>query len=152
MTKRFVSIWFRHLAIDWFSRQQPELRKQPFVLRTPSRGRMIITGVNDLAASEGVNNGMVLADARAVVKNMQVLDDKPDLPKRLLKKLAEWCIRFTPCVAPDEPDGLLLDVTGCPHLWGGDRNYINDITKKLNARGYDVCVAIADTIGASWAV
>ncbi len=119
--KRFVSIYFRHLAIDWFARQQPELRNQPFVLRTPSRGRMIITGVNDLAAKEGIGIGMVLADARAVATNLKVLDDKPDLPSRLLSKLAEWCIRFTPCVAANEPDGLLLDVTGCSHLWGGDQ-------------------------------
>jgi protein ImuB len=152
MNRRFVSIWFRHLAIDWFSRQQPEINKQPFVLRTPSRGRMIITGVNDLAAKAGIRNGMVLADARAVVPNLRYLDDKPDLPSRLLKKLAEWCIRFTPCVATNEPDGLLLDVTGCSHLWGGDQNYINEITKKLNARGYSVRVSIADTIGAAWAV
>jgi protein ImuB len=152
MNKRFVSIWFRHLSIDWFSKQQPGLRKQPFVLRTPSHGRMIITGVNDIAATAGISSGLVLADARAVIPDLQYLDDKPDLPARLLKKLAEWCIRFTPSVAPDEPDGLLLDATGCSHLWGGDQNYINDITKKLNARGYHVRVAIADTIGAAWAV
>jgi len=152
MKKRFVSIWFRHLAIDWFSKQQSELRKQPFVLRTPSHGRMIITGVNDIAAKAGVHNGMVLADARAVVPGLHVLDDKPDLPGRLLKKLAEWCIRFTPFVAPDEHDGLLLDVTGCAHLWGGDQNYINDITKRLITRGYHVRVAIADSVGVAWAV
>lgn len=152
MSRRFVSIWFRHLAIDWFSKQQPELRHQPFVLRTPSRGRMIITGVNDVAAQAGIVNGMVLADARAVVPGLQYLDDKPDLPSRLLKKLAEWCIRFTPSVTIDAPSGLLLDVSGCAHLWGGDHAYISDITKKLTARGYSVRVAIADTIGTAWAV
>ena len=151
MKKRFVSIWFRHLAIDWFSKQQPELRKKPFVLRTPSHGRMIVTGVNDLAAKAGIGNGMILADARAVVPGLQVLDDKPDLPLRLLNRLADWCIRFTPCVAIDA-DGLLFDATGCSHLWGGDQNYLNDITKKLTGRGYDVRVAIADTVGAAWAV
>lgn len=152
MKRRYVSIWFKHLAIDWFSRQQPELRKQPFVLRTPVRGRMIITGVNPIASRAGISNGMVLADARAVIPGLQVLDDKPDLPKRLLRKLAEWCIRFTPGVAVDSPDGLMLDATGCSHLWGGDQNYLNDITKRLTSRGYDVRVAIGDTIGAAWAV
>lgn len=151
MRKRFVSIWFRHLSIDWFTKRQPELGKQPFVLRTPSRGRMIVTGVNDIASKAGIVNGMVLADARAVVPNLQVLDDQPDLPPRLLNKFADWCIRFTPSAAIDLPDGLVLDVTGCSHLWGGDQHYINEITNKIKALGYSVRVAIADTIGSAWA-
>jgi len=152
MKHRYVSIWFKHLAIDWFSRQQTGLRKQPFVLRTPVRGRMIVTGVNPIAERSGIVNGMVLADARAVVPGLQVLDDKPDLPIRLLNKLGEWCIRFTPGVAVDVPDGLLFDATGCSHLWGGDQKYLDDITKRLTSRGYNVRVAIADTIGVAWAI
>lgn len=120
---------------------------------------MIITGVNPIAAKSGIANGMVLADARAVVTGLQVLDDKPDLPLRLLNKLGEWSLRFTPGVAVDAclpdrqaPDGLLFDATGCSHLWGGDQNYLDDITKRLITRGYNVRVAIADTIGAAWAV
>jgi len=151
MRRRYVSIWFKHLSTDWFEKQQPELRQKPFVLRTPVRGRMIITGVNPIALEAGIGNGMVLADARAVVKDLQVLDDKPDLPVRLLSKLGEWCIRFTPGVAVDAPDGLLLDATGCTHLWGGDQKYMDDITKRLTTRGYHIRIAIADTIGAAWA-
>jgi protein ImuB len=151
MKRRFVSIWFRQLMIDWFSLQQPKLREQPLVLRTSSHGRMIITGTNGKARSAGITTGMVLADARAVVPGLQVLDDQPKIPLKLLRKLAEWCIRFTPAAAVDPPDGLLLEVTGCSHLWNGDQNYINDITNKLSARGYNVRVAIADTIGAAWA-
>jgi protein ImuB len=69
----------------------------------------------------------------------------------LLTRLAEWCIRFTPIVAIDPPDGLLMDVTGCCHLWGGDALYLSDIINKLNIRGYNIRAAMADTIGAAWA-
>lgn len=133
-------------------KQQPELLDKPFVLRTSVRGRMIITGANDIASKAGVIPSMVLADARAIVPGLQVLDDKPDLPKRLLNKLGEWCIRFTPGVAVDLLDGLLFDATGCSHLWGGDEKYLNEITKKITARGYSVRVSMADTIGAAWAI
>lgn len=147
---RYVSIWFRHLKTDWFTLRQPRLKNLPFVLRTPSHGRMIITATNAVAESKGISCGYVLADARAIIPDLEVLDDKPDLPEKLLKRLAEWCIRFTPIVAVDLPDGLLLDSTGCTHLWNGDSNYVSEIIKKLNARGYDVRVAIADTIGVAW--
>jgi protein ImuB len=150
--KRFVSIWFRHLTTDWFSIRQPHLKNIPFVLRTSSHGRMVITAANATAEMKGVTTGMVLADARAVVPELEVQDDKQDLISTLLKRLAEWCIRFTPFVSVDLPDGLFLDATGCSHLWGGDSNYIAEIIKRLNARGYDVRVAMADTPGVAWAV
>jgi protein ImuB len=152
MEKRFVSIWFRHLSTDWFSLHQPQLKKLPFVLRTPSRGRMVITAANILAEEKGITTGMVLADALAIHPELEVQDDKPDLIDRLLKRIAEWCIRFTPAVSVDPPDGLLFDATGCSHLWGGDSLYLKEIIKKLNARGYNVRAAIADTIGIAWAV
>jgi protein ImuB len=150
MVKRFVSIWFRHLTTDWFTLRQPHLKTLPFVLRASSHGRMIITAVNAVAQMKGISTGMVLADARAIIPDLEVLDDKPDLADKLLERIAEWCIRFTPTVAVDSPDGVILDATGCSHLWGGDQLYITDIIKKLSAKGYDVRVAMADTIGVAW--
>lgn len=152
MIRRFVSIWFRYLHTDWCTLTQSYLRDLPFVLTTPSHGRLIITSVNKLALEKGIEIGMVLADARALIPELKVLDDKPELSDKLLKRLAEWCIRFTPCVAVDPPDGLLFEVTGCPHLWGGDHLYLNEIVKRLTARCYDVRAAMADTTGAAWAI
>jgi len=162
MARRFVSIWFRHLKTDWFtlrnlslskrSDEARKLKKIPFALRAPLHGRMVITAANVVAQMKGINSGMVLADARAIFPDLEVLDDQQDLSGKLLQRLAEWCIRFTPVVAVDLPDGLLLDVTGCPHLWGGDEPYLAEIVKRLNARGYDVCIAMADTIGVAWGV
>jgi protein ImuB len=152
MARRFVSIWFRHLATDWFSLREPQWKNLPFVLRAAFHGRMVITAANVTAELNGINRGMVLADARAIVPDLVVLDDKPDLAEKLLRRLAEWCIRFTPVVAVDPPDGLLLDVTGCSHLWGGDLSYLAEIVKKLNTRGYDVRAALADTLGVAWGV
>jgi protein ImuB len=152
MAQRFVSIWFRHLTTDWFSLRQPQLKLLPFVLRTASHGRMVITGLNAEAERKGISQGMVLADARAVLPDLEVRDDKPDLPEKLLTRLAEWCIRFTPAVAVDMPDGLMFDATGCSHLWGGDKSYLTVILEKLKGRGYDVRVAMADTLGVAWGV
>jgi protein ImuB len=152
MARRFVSIWFRYLITDWFTLRQPQLANSAFVLRTSSHGRMVVTAANALAEKQGIHRGMVLADARAIIPDLQVLDDKPELMERLLKGIAEWCIRFTPFAAIDPADGIVLDATGCSHLWGGDEAYLNDISRRLNARGYHVRAAMADTIGAAWAI
>jgi protein ImuB len=37
-----------------------------------------------------------------------------------LERLADMMRRFTPMVALDPPDGLLLDISGCAHLFGGE--------------------------------
>jgi protein ImuB len=152
MAKRFVSIWFPHLSTDWFTLRQPKLRNVPFVLSTPSHGRMIITAANSLAQSQGIFCGMAVADARALIPSLEVLDDKPGLVEKLLHRLAEWCIRFSPHVAVDASDGLVLDVTGCAYLWGGDHPYLITMTNRLRDRGYTVRLSMADTIGACHAV
>jgi len=150
MSKRFVSIWFRSLATDWCCRRQSSLKELPFVLAVPDHGRKVITAVNALAAGQGINIGMVVADAKALYPSLQVLDDQPEQVAKALHALAEWCIRFTPCVAVDLPDGLILDATGCAHLWGGEDKYLSDISSRLKAFGYQTQLAIADTIGAAW--
>ena len=147
-----MSIWFRHLKTDWHSLRQPELINIPFVLCTPSHGRMIITAANAVAMKHGIVRDMVLADARAVVPELNVQDDQPDLSEKLLKRLAEWFIIFTPIPAIDLPDGIILDVTGCSHLWGGDMPYLKSIVEKLSNRGYDISAAMADTPGVAWAI
>ncbi|HLO82990.1 MAG TPA: DNA polymerase Y family protein [Chitinophagaceae bacterium] len=150
MSKRFLSIWFDHLKTDFYSIREPGLKTIPFVLRVPSHGKMIISAANILAEKNGISTGMAVADARAILPKLEVQDDQPGLEEKLIKRIAEWCIRFSPFVSMDLPDGILMDVSGCSHLWGGDLPYINDILKKFNARGYSAGIAMADTAGAAW--
>jgi protein ImuB len=152
MSKRFVSIWFRSLKTDWFTRRQPGLSNIPFVLSSPDHGRMVVTAANAVAQAGSVDTGMVVADARAIITSLQVLDDKPGLSEKLLNRFAEWFIRYTPMVAVDPPDGLILDASGCAHLWGGEQQYLEDIISRLKNFGYDVNVAISSSIGTSWAI
>ncbi|WP_240040788.1 Y-family DNA polymerase [Pseudocnuella soli] len=152
MGRRFVSIWFPHLATDWFTLLQPRLRQQAFVLKSIVHGRMVVAAANVLAQQKGVHAGMLLADARAIFPGLEVLDDKPNLASQLLQRAAEWCVRFTPVASPDPPAGVLLDATGCAHLWGGEDAYLATITNRLAARGYTARVAMAGTPGTAWAL
>ena len=152
MAQRFVTIWFRHLLTDWFILRKPALSDVPFVLTTADHGRMMITAASQMARLSGIEPGMAVADARAIIPSLEVIDDQPGLGDKLLKAIAEWCIRYTNIVAIDPPDGIILNVTGCAHLWGGEMKYLKDINQRLKNRGYDVRATIADTIGAAWAI
>jgi protein ImuB len=152
MNKRFVVIWFRHLKTDWMIRRQPKLKDIPFVLSFPDHGRMVITEVSTVAKGRGLHAGMIVADARVALPEVHVYDDNIQLADKLLNKLCIWCIKYTPVTAPDLPNGLILDATGCTHLWGSEEAYLKDIINKLKGFGYQIRVAMADTIGAAWAV
>jgi protein ImuB len=151
MAKRFLSLWFRHLTTDWYTLRRPALQHKPFVLAAPVHGRMVITSVSAPAQVQGIDIGMAVADARVLIPSLEVLPAKPELSAKLLKALALWCIRYTPVAAVDLPDGLILDVSGCAHLWGGERPYFKEIVTRLRTSGYDVRAAMADTVGAAWA-
>lgn len=60
-----------------------------------------------------------------------------------LEALALWCQAFTPLTAPDPPDGVLLDITGCAHLFGGEEG----LKARLPGRA-----GIAHTPAAAWAL
>jgi len=152
MSRRIVVIWFPHLVTDRLLRKQPELKELPFVLVITERGRRVVKAVNIHAQEKGIRVNMVLADCKALLPELTVLDYDESEPKKLLNALAEWCIRYSPFVSIDLPDVLILDVSGCTHLWGGEENYLNDIHKKFNAFGYTIRSSMADTIGAAWAV
>jgi protein ImuB len=154
MQKRYISIWFRQLLADWQLIRRPELSEVPFVFAAPDHGRMLITAVCPKAAEFGVELNMRAADAKAICPDLEVLDDKPGRNITLLRGLGAWCIRYSPIVAIDEfgKDGLLLDVSGCAHLWGGERDYLKEIVSRIKSKGYTVRLGIADTPGAAWAI
>lgn len=150
--KRYLAIWFPYLLPDRLARRKPELRKQAFITSLPERGRLVIQSASTAAVANGIRPGMILADARAIYPDLVAIDHDSGLVAKLLHILGEWCLRFTPVAAVDLPDGLILDISGCAHLWGGELPYQQAIVKRLSKGGYQVGTAIADTIGAAWAL
>ncbi|WP_163717773.1 Y-family DNA polymerase [Mangrovibacterium lignilyticum] len=152
MPKRYLYIWFRYLSTDRLTKINADLQGQPFLLYAPERGRMVVRAASRTLEKEGIAPGMVVADVRAILPSVEVFQAEPEAEEKLLHDLAEWCFRYSPTVAIDPPDGLMLDISGCPHLWGGEQPYLQSITNRLNKGGYTIRAAIADTIGAARAM
>lgn len=152
MEERYMSIWFRHLLTDWAALKQTNLKEVPFVLTAPERNRMVVMAANAEAQKQGVYEGMSAADAQAITHNLKILNYPLNKETELLQELGLWCLRYTPVVAIDPPNGLILNISGCTHLWGDENTYLKIIVFKLRAMGYNVRAAIADTIGTAWAV
>ena len=97
---------------------------------------------------------MSLAHARALLKGTQIWE-RPFTPvedTRRLQRLARWAQRFSPVVAADEPDGLLLDLAGCEELFGTDERMVALVDTSLARWGLPARLALAPTVGCAWAV
>jgi protein ImuB len=94
---------------------------------------------------------MGIAEARAMHPFIEVVEADPEADRRLLEGLADWCDRYTPLVALDGTDGLFLDISGCAHLFGGERTMFDDLLSRFFHQGFDVRAGLASTPGAAWA-
>ena len=83
--------------------------------------------------------------------DIAAIPEDPAADARLLAAMADWCQRYTPLVAIDAPDGNLLDISGCAHLFGGEDRLRDDLVASMTRFGYAAQAASAATIGAAWA-
>ena len=152
MEKRFMALYFPRLKTDWITLRKPELGKVPFVFSVSEQNRLVVSALNARAEAQGLHAGMRLADAKAILPQLKVLEDSEGREQKLLNAIGEWCIRYTPFVALDLSDGLLFNCSGCAHLWGGEQGYLDEVVNRFKAKGYTARATIADTVGAAWAM
>lgn len=152
MEKRYAAIWFPCLLANYKVRQDPALAHIDFVIAAPVHGKMMVKAVSPGAKAKGMRTHMVVADCKTIVPELEVFKWAENSEQELLKALGEWCIRFSPVVAVDLPDGLIIETTGCTNLWGGEELYLQDIVQKFSRMGYQIRVAIAGTIGTAWGI
>nr|WP_019443835.1 DNA polymerase Y family protein [Brucella canis] len=142
----FLALWFPFLPTDRLRRAVPPDGKErlPLVVTERTANALRLTAVDGEAAKLGLFPGMALTDARARVERLDVAAAAPEHDTALLKRLAQWCERYTPLVAFDEPHGLMLDITGCAHLFGGPAAMRADALCRFERAGLHVQAAIAD--------
>jgi len=95
---------------------------------------------------------MKLAQAQAMVPGLTVIEADVEGDAAALAAVAGWCLRYAPLTAPDPPDGVWIDATGCAHLFGGEAAMLGDLVARCARAGLTARTAIADTPGAAWAV
>ena len=84
-----------------------------------------------------------------MIPTLDAVEEDPAADAVLLDAVADWAERYTPFVALDPPHGLMLDITGCAHLFGGEHALATDLAGRLHANGFSASAAVADTPGAA---
>ncbi|QGM95650.1 DNA polymerase Y family protein [Methylocystis rosea] len=116
------------------------------------RSALRIDALDRKAIAFGLTPGMTLADARARAPHLAVAQADPDADERLMLRLAAFCEQFTPLVALDPPCGLMLDATGCAHLFGGEAMMRTCILQAMARLSFTGRAAVAGTPDAARAL
>lgn len=113
----------------------------------------VIAACDAAACGLGLRSGMTIAHARALVPGLTVVEAEPERDRAGLERIAISLLqRFSPLVALDGSDGLLLDATGCAHLFGGEAAMLAEIVEHLEQNGITTHAVSAGTIGAAHAL
>jgi protein ImuB len=154
--RRVLYLWLQHWPIDRLrlSRQKNSgapAEEAPFATVVDIAGRRLLAAVNPAAVAAGLAPGMPLADALSFFPGLATAAAEPAEDAAALRRLAEWCGRYSPWTAPDGADGVKIEITGSAHLWGGEEALAADLAARLDRRHVAGRIAIADTLGAAWA-
>ncbi len=150
MQRRVASLWFPRLASDRVLRRCPV--DGPFAVTLEQKNANRIYCLNAVAIQQGLHSDMTYADARAFCPDLQSCVAEPEQDQRFLRLLCRWATRYCPWVGLEGNDGLVMDVTGSAHLFGGENAMLADMRSRLMRAGLLVQVGLADTRGAAWAL
>ncbi|MCB2048663.1 MAG: DNA polymerase Y family protein [Novosphingobium sp.] len=153
--RRVLSIWLWQLAMDRWRLGEGLAEGEgadaaPLALVDETARGVRIAAANRAGLAAGAAPGMSLADARTLCPQLATAPSDPASDLAFLEKLALWAQRWGPWSALDPPDGLIVDVTGVAHLFGGEEALLADVRAALARRRLEGRLAIAPTAGAAW--
>ncbi|WP_075095779.1 Y-family DNA polymerase [Planctomyces sp. SH-PL14] len=154
--RRILCLWLPAWPMQRRTAPHPELDEAVVLLtERTSRGEFVRYG-NRFSRTRGIRNGMPLSEALTLVRRrdrLVVEAFQPDEAAQALRELALQCERYSFCVGLEEteqPDSLLMDVSGVAAFFGGEPALARELEQFLAGQRFEGRIAIADTVGAAW--
>jgi protein ImuB len=137
------------LPVNRFGRNGLPVDDCLFAVTAEEKGAVRLVCLNRHAQRAGLSAGMTLATARAAAPDLVTAAQEPMRDDAFLKALQRWAIKFTPWSGAEGIDRLLLNITGCAHLFGGEKAMIAHILQELQDMQIEARIGVADTKGAA---
>ncbi|MDF0599336.1 DNA polymerase Y family protein [Psychromarinibacter sp. C21-152] len=150
--RRILSLWFPRLAAERLLRAGAGPPEAPFAVVAERRNRQVLSSLSAAASAEGLRQGQPLRDAQAMCPHLLTRPAEPHADAAFLTALRRWAGKFSPWVAEEKPEGLIVDITGCAHLFGGEEALVEQVEIDCGDLGLTIQVGLADTVGAAWAL
>lgn len=121
--------------------------KHPYLVLVKERHRaLIVSDLSDVEYALGIRKDMPLAHAQAIVPTLVHHPHDDNAAKSALLACALEAMRFSPHVACDNDYGLVLNSTGCAHLFGGEAGMLRAMSAFFANKGFRTIIAIADNL------
>ena len=115
--------------------------------------RRVVLAADRAATMAGVSVGMAASQAQAMIPGLVIQQADPAGDHDALERLALWALkRYSPIVAVDGSDGIVMDTTGADHLHGGEEQMLAQLVERFATSGTTARVAVADSWGGAHAV
>ena len=150
--RRVLSLWFPRMGAERLLRQARVTEEQPFAVVQDTGKTQVISSLSVSAEGWGLSHGQPLRDALAMYPDLITRLQNRQLEARFLASLRRWASKFSPWVAEEIPNALVIDLTGCAHLFGGELGVIQQVELDCLNLGLSVHIGMADTKGAAWAL
>lgn len=150
--RRILSLWFPRLQAERVFRADRGVSEAPLAVVANQGNAQVLVSLSVSAGEAGLLPGQPLRDAQAMCPELITRLQNPVAEAAFLKSLRRWAGKFSPWVAEDPPEGLMVDVTGCAHLFGGETGLVAEVEGDCAGLGLTVRAGIADTPGAAWAL
>lgn len=150
--RRILSLWFPCFGAERVLRAHRGTLSGPVAVFEEVGAARVISSLNVEARTQGLYPGQPLRDAHAMCAALVARARNTPAERVFLGALRRWAGRFSPWVAEQGADGLVIDLTGSAHLFGGEEGVVRAVEEDCTDAGLSVRAAIADTVGAAWAV
>lgn len=149
--RRVVCVWLPTWPTDRLRRtSDAPPQDKPVVVAQRQGSRRLIYAADAAAQALGIRPGLTVAVAQAMHPVITVAEAQPEADALALERLAVWALRYSPLVAADPPDGLVIDVTGATYLHGGEAAMLVDLEARLARARVVARAALAETGAAAW--
>lgn len=150
--RRIMSLWFPRLGAERLMRGARGAEDRPLAVVAEQANMQVITSLNAVGMAAGLHVGQPVRDAHAMCAGLVTRARNASAEALFLTALRRWAGKFSPWVAEHAPDGLMIDMTGCTHLFGGEDDLLGVVEADCIDMGLGVQLGIADTLGAAWAL
>ncbi|MDG1424924.1 MAG: DNA polymerase Y family protein [Paracoccaceae bacterium] len=150
--RRIMCIWFPRLGAERLLRLERQTIEAPFAVVQDDAQRQVLWSLCAAASIMGLQRGQPLRDAQAMCPSLRTRRRNLHAEQRFLRTLGRWAGKFSPWVALEDPDSLMMDITGCAHLFGGEGALTDQMITECTALGLNAQIGLADTKGAAWAL
>ncbi|MEQ8899209.1 MAG: DNA polymerase Y family protein [Roseovarius sp.] len=150
--RRILSVWFPRLGAERLLRRMAPPEDAPFAVVRDTGQMQVVSSLSAAAEAAGLRVGQPLRDAHAICGQLTTRLQNPQAEADFLQALGRWAGRFSPWVAVDGRDALMMEITGCAHLFGGEAEMVGRMVEEAGALGLSARCGLADTVGAAWAL